>query len=302
MSMKYINRRVMPFVCAAVLALGGTGCASGGSASSEQTSSKATVKPPVEIDESSVPDDKEEQTDNIGQGLKGAYDILTGNKYTYKCTLTTNESDEQISIERYKSGNKLYQAQTTALGKRGFLSDGEKVYEFDYHTYSFTDEGTVLPDIIESVVKENLPQTSAHIDANENETAEEYTYMGDTYITVYDFYFNAQGALLRYTATYSVEGFDDYVETRTMTEFTSSVGDENIFSPAFTTTLTDFSAFSQADRQTYCSDICTKFGITDQMLTANGMSREGFKKISYGDFIGLVYRYSTALGGEDNDK
>ena len=65
----------------------------------------------------------------------------------------------------------------------------------------------------------------------------------------------------------------------------------------FTTTLTDFSAFSSADRQTYCSDQCAKFGITEQMLVSNGMTNESFKKISYNDFLGLIYRYSTGDNG-----
>ena len=70
------------------------------------------------------------------------------------------------------------------------------------------------------------------------------------------------------------------------------MGDESIFTPSFATTLTDFSAFSSIDRQTYCSDQCSKFGITEQMLVANGMTTESFKKISYNDFLGLIYRYS----------
>jgi hypothetical protein len=70
------------------------------------------------------------------------------------------------------------------------------------------------------------------------------------------------------------------------------VGDEGIFNPSFKTTLTDFSAFSSADRQTYCVDQCNKFGITEQMLVSNGMTAESFKRISYNDFVGLIYRYS----------
>ena len=293
----------MAFMCAAGLSVCLlTGCGGKGASSSEQTSSKVTVKPPVEIDDSSAADAPVQQVNNIGPFLQKAYEILSGNKYTYKCTLTSTENDEKIAIERYKSGNKLYQAQTTSLGKRGFLSDGTKVYEFDYYTYSYTDEGSVLPDVIESIVKENLPQTNSHAAPQEGESVEEYTYMGDTYITIYDFYFNDKGALLRYTTTYYMEGFDDIVETRTMTEFLSSVGDENIFSPTFAATMTDFSAFSQTDRQTYCTDFCTRLGITDQMLTSNGLSRESFKKISYSDFLGLVYRYGTDTGGEDAKK
>ena len=205
----------------------------------------------------------------------------------------------QKLVEGYKSGSRLYQSEQTSAGKRGFLSANGKVYEFDYLTYSYTDEGTVLPDVVESVVEENLPQTSSHINANEGEVAEEYTYMGDTFITVYDFYFDEKnGSLKRYTSTYSVEGNDDYVETRTVSELSSSVGDESIFTPSFTTTLTDFSAFSSMDKQTYCSDQCAKFGITEQMLVTNGMTSESFKKISYSDFLGLIYRYKNENGGK----
>lgn len=283
---------------AAALAMSLPACGGGGGSSQTDTP-RSTVKPPVEADVSEADSSETEPVENhIGQYLAAANDILCGDKYTYKCTLTADGLTEPVTIERYKSGSRLYQSQQTSTGKRGFLSDGEKVYEFDYLTYSYTDEGTVLPDVIESVVKENLPQTSTHIAAKEGETAEEYTYMGDTFITVYDFYFDEKnGSLLRYTATYSVEGNDDYVETRTISELSSSVGDDGIFNPSFKTTLTDFSAFSSADRQTYCSDQCAKFGITEQMLVSNGMTNESFKKISYNDFLGLIYRYSTGDNG-----
>lgn len=280
----------------AVLALSLASCG-GGSSSSQSGTPKSTVKPPVEADVS-VPHDSEPEPveSRIGPRLTSAYEIFSGEKYTFKCTLEADDLDEPVSIERYKSGSRLYQSQQTSKGKRGFLTSGGKVYEFDYLTYSYTDEGVALPDVIESVVAENLPQTSSHINAQEGEAAEEYTYMGDTFITVYDFYFDEKnGSLKRYTSTYSVEGNDDYVETRTVSELSSSVGDDSIFTPSFTTTLTDFSAFSSADRQTYCSDQCKKFGITEQMLVSNGMTTESFKKISYNDFLGLIYRYS---GGE----
>ena len=271
----------------------------GRSESSQSGTPKSTVKPPVEADVS-VPDSSEAEPEesHIGAYLSSAYEIFSGEKYTFKCTLESSDPLSPITIERYKSGSRLYQSQQTGAGKRGFLSTGDKVYEFDYLTYSYTDEGMVLPDVVESVVKENLPQTSSHIDPKEGEVAEEYTYMGDTFITVYDFYFDEKnGSLKRYTSTYSVEGNDDYVETRTVSELSSSVGDESIFEPSFTTTLTDFSAFSSGDRQTYCSDQCAKFGITEQLLVSNGMTTESFKKISYSDFLGLIYRYSSDKGG-----
>ena len=276
---------------AAVLALSLASCSKGSSSSQTETT-RSTVKPPVEADVS-VPDSKDEtpEKDNIGDKLRAAYNILTGEKYTYKLTLEANDLPQAVKIERYKSGSRVFQSQETEQGKRGFLSLGSNIYEFDYLTYSYTDEGLFMPDVIESVVKENLEQTASHIKPKDDEVAEEYTYMGDTYITVFDFYFDKKsGSLKRYTTTYSVEGDDDYVETRTITELSSSVGDERIFEPTFTTTLTDFSAFSSADRQTYCTDQCKKFGITEQNLVSNGMTYESFKRISYNDFVGLIYR------------
>ena len=295
--MYHINK-IPAMLIAALMCLSLASCKSK-TASSEEQNPKSTVKPPVAAQESSSEPEPQpqEQEDHIGQKLRAVYDIFKSDKYTFKCTLLSNENDDKVQIERYKSGSKLYQSQQTDKGKRGFLADGEKVYEFDYLTYSYTDEGKVLPDIIESVVDENLVQSSSHIDAKKGETAEEYTYMGDTFITVYDFYFNEKDdSLVRYTATYSVEGNDDVIESRTVDELTSSVGDESVFEASFVTTLTNFSAFSQADRKTYCSDICTRFGITEQMLVSNGMTSESFRKISYSDFLGLVYRYSSESG------
>lgn len=292
-------KKIPLFITAAALALSMASCGSG-SSSSEMP--RSTVKPPVEPDESVVDATGGEQqpaVSNIGEHLQAAYDIFSGERYTYKCSLEAKDIEKPIQIERYKSGSKVYQSQQTAQGKRGFLADGSKVYEFDYLTYSYTDEGIYLPDVIESVVNGNLPQTSTHIKAKDGEVAEEYTYMGDTYITVYDFYFDSKnGSLKRYTSTYEVEGNDDYVETRTVSELSSSVGETAVFSPSFTTTLTDFSAFSSADRQTYCMDQCEKFGIDEQKLVSNGMAIDSFKKISYNDFIGLIYRYAGNDGGK----
>ncbi|MCR5817276.1 MAG: hypothetical protein K6F91_10360 [Ruminococcus sp.] len=298
------NIKKIPLIlAAAVLALSMASCdkSSGGSSSTETP--RSTVKPPVEPDESvtdnSGGDAAVQNENHIGEHLNAAYEILSGNKYTYKCSLSAPNIEKPVQIERYKSGSKLYQSQQTSAGKRGFLSDGSKVYEFDYLTYSYTDEGIMLPDVIESVVKANLPQSSTHIAAKDGEVAEEYTYMGDTYITVYDFYFDEKnGSLKRYTSTYSVEGQDDYVEERTVTELSSSIGDENVLNPTFTTTLTDFSAFSSADRQTYCMDQCEKFGIDEQKLVSNGMTIDSFKKITYNDFLGLIYRYADSNGGK----
>lgn len=296
----YSIKKTAALVCALGLSAMLASCG-GKSSSSQSDTPRSTVKPPVEIEES-APDDSSDakaEENHIGDKLQAAYEILSGDKYTYKCTLSAADIGEPILIERYKSGNKLYQSQQTELGKRGFLSDGEKVYEFDYLTYTYTDEGMILPDIIESVVSQNLPQTSTHLAPKEGETAEEYTYMGDTFITVYDFYFEEKsGSLSRFTATYQVEGNDDYVETRTISELSSSVGDDSIFDPAFKTTLIDFSAFSSADRQTFCTDICAKYNITDQMLMSYGLTKEGFKKISYSDFLSLIYGYQSTSGGK----
>ena len=175
---------------AAALALSLVSCG-GGSSSTQSGTPRSTVKPPVEADVS-APDDSEDEPvqSHIGARLTSAYEILSGDKYTFKCTLEADDLAEPVTIERYKSGSRLYQSQQTSAGKRGFLVTDGKVYEFDYLTYSYTDEGIALPDVIESVVKENLPQTSTHIAAKEGEAAEEYTYMGDTFITVYDFYFD----------------------------------------------------------------------------------------------------------------
>ena len=295
-------KKITLAAAAVMLALSLVSC-SKGSSSSQTDTTRSTVKPPVEPDESvadnSGGDAAVQNESHIGEHLAAAYDILHGSKYTYKCTLEAKDIEKPVQIERYKSGNKLYQAQDTDKGKRGFLSDGSKVYEFDYLTYSYTDEGVIVPDVIESVVDANLTQTKTHIKKKDGEVAEEYTYMGDTFITVYDFYFDEKnGSLKRYTTTYSVEGDDDYVEERTIIELSSSIGDDSMLNPTFTTTLIDFSAFSSADRQTYCMDQCNKFGITEQNLVSNGMTYESFKKISYNDFIGLVYRYWDKNGGK----
>ncbi len=185
---------------------------------------------------SSADSDDSSQTDNSDTLLRKTYDFLNSESYSLRIKYTDYEGNV-TDIYRVADGDDFYQLQKNVIGESGSIRVGEECYDFDMVCGIYRKSSAERPDsIIESIIEENLPMTSTHI--NEEDAAlydvEEYTYTGDTYITVLDFCFDrSTGAPVKYTATYSVEGDDDITETREFYDFIPSFEPaENISSDA----------------------------------------------------------------------
>lgn len=108
-----------------------------------------------------------------------------------------------------------------------------------------------------------------------------------------DFYFDKESkALVKYTTTYTVEGQDDIVETRTINRLDNNI-DESVFNTDFTTSLVDFNSMSEDQRLGFCQGLCGSFGIsTDDMYEMN-ITTDQFKTIDYDTLFKLVYTYGS---------
>ena len=250
-------------------------------ASDSQSSSEA---------ESSQPEES-----NIGEYLSGVADIYDQGRYTLQCTITSTAFDGEVSLTRVVRDGDVYQLQQESMGSHGALTLDGKSYDFDYvcGMYRETDEEPDL-NVNEEVISLNLERTSIHEDPSQSDyVVEEYTYIGDTYITVMDFYFDKESkALVKYTTTYTVEGQDDIVETRTINRLDNNI-DESVFNTDFTTSLVDFNSMSEDQRLGFCQGLCGSFGIsTDDMYEMN-ITTDQFKTIDYDTLFKLVYTYGS---------
>ena len=232
---------------------------------------------------------------NVGEYLQGVADIYSKGEYTLECTLSSTAFDGEIKLTRVVRGEDVYQLQQEALGKHGAVTVDGKSYDFDYlcGMYRERDSKPEL-NLIEEIIRLNLEQTDTHEEeSSQNEYAvEEYTYTGDTYITVMDFYFDkTDKRLVKYTTTYSVEGQDDVTETRVIDRLDNSI-DETVFNTDFTYNLADFNSMSEDQRLGFCQGLCGSFGITTDEMYKMGISTDQFKTIDYNTLFNLVYTYA----------
>lgn len=273
------------------------------------------------------------QTDYSNTLLGRTYDFLNSESYSLRIKYTDFEG-KVTEIYKVSDGDDFYQLQTNDIGESGSIRVGEECYDFDLVCGIYRKSSAEKPDsIIESVIEENLPMTSTHINEEDAEMydVEEYTYTGDTYITVMDFCFDkSTGALVKYTATYSVEGEDDVTETREFYDFipafepievlssdgdsslaaddssvTESSLDDNssesepviqeidrsVFNTDFIQTLVDFNNMTEERRLGYCQAIFVTAGVSADELAQAEITDEKLKTISYEEFTSVVYLY-----------
>ena len=120
---------------------------------------------------------------------------------------------------------------------------------------------------------------------------EQYTYTGDTFITVIDFFFDkSDGHLVKYTTAYSVEGRDDIVETRTVKKLEKGA-DTSVFNAYFADTLVNFDTMSEPQRQGFCQGLCATWGVTADEMFRLGVSSDSFGKIDYDTLFTLIHTY-----------
>ena len=294
--MKYKKSAVI--ILALCFAFTAVSCGKGGNNSSSTADSGGTLSSVSENSSESLQTESSssetETTKNVqGKLIKQAYELFSGNNYTLKMKFTDSDKNV-VNVTRTVNGTKYCQVEQRKNNSRGYISDGSKNYAFDSTNgiYGTTEEVSITT-AVEAVVDDNLPMTTTHLSSQDTEKydVEEYTYTGDTFITVMDFSFDKKtGNLVKYTATYSVEGEDDVVETREYTEIKKGA-DEKLLDMSVLKKLTDFNSLDENARETLCRKICEKNGITSDMLTKDGFTYDGFKNISYDNFVDLIYKY-----------
>ena len=297
--MKY--RKLVAAVCAFCFALTAVSCGkSSGSSSSESTSSvsessSAAESSSAESQSDSSASDESQVQNAQGKLIKKAYDFFSGDKYTIKVKYTDDDGTV-TNITRAVSGDKYYQVQQCGKYKYGTVSDGNETYDFDHACGVYRkSQNDNVDTIIKSVVDNNLPMTTTHLGSQDTEKydVEEYTFIGDTYITVMDFSFDKKtGELVKYTTTYSVEGADDSVETREYKEMKSDA-DESLFNTEAAKKLTDFNSLTEDERFSFCKKVCAERGVTSDNISESGLTYDDFKTISYDDFTSLIYAYGS---------
>ena len=321
-------------LCAALMILC-TGCSDKNSSDSSVSDNKKNTvsssissesKADTETDskDSEDKDDDAQDSSDLGAGILQAYDFFQSSRYSMNVRYTDSEGNV-TEIYRVVNDGDFYQLQKNKIGESGSVKVGDECYDFDKVCGIYRKSSTEsLDSVIETVVDQKLPRTNTHIDPADtvNYDVEEYTYTGDTYITVMDFCFDKDnGELVKYTTTYSVEGMDDVTETRefynlipsapessseaysdsssaaepyTAIKDTVSEGsdiDESVFSTAVIDNLADFDNMTEERRLGYCQAIFVTAGISADDLAKAEYTDDKLKTISYDDFVTLVYTY-----------
>lgn len=289
----------------ALTVLAASGCGSSGSkdktaaasstrqtAETKNTEDTTTAESTPETTTAEDTESTSAETNELGEGLEKTCQLFDGD-YTYKVKTTFSDApDEEITAVVRRQGEKVYITYTDKGSKkpdRAYYCDGTNAYDIDFglKIYSSRDVWTDY-NLVQSLVEKSPEKTEAHPPESEQEySAEQYTYTGDTYMTVFDFYFDGDGILKEYSVTYTVEGQDDIVQNCKVEKLESSAeikGDP-------LEKLTDFGGMTEDQRLGFCQGICGEREIsTDNMYEMN-ITTDDLKRIDYNTFIELVYTY-----------
>ena len=292
-------RNIVPAVCALLMVFF-TGCSGDTDSSSSQEAPQAAEGSSAAAESSEVTLSYTPRT-NTGEKLKAVYDIISKGTYTFECELTGTNVPEPIRITRIVSGNDSYQLQQEKLGDHGTVTFSGKSYDFDYVCGMYRESTEAAqPGIIEQIVKGNVPRTETAV-KDERYDIEQYTYTGDTFITVIDFYFDKKdGHLMKYDMTYSVEGRDNIVETRTVLRLDNEA-DTSVFNAYFADTLVNFDSMSEPQKQGFCQGLCATWGITADEMFDLGVSSDSLDKIDYDTLFTLIHTCGKPRTGQDGD-
>lgn len=285
--MRIINKIFCVSLAALMLALSGCGKEEG---SSSKTESK-TETSSVGVENSDAEESSLKEKSNAGEYLTRLAEKLKQSEYTMKCTVTGSAYDGEIKLTRAVSGQNVYQTQQESNGSYGVISVDGKTYNFDTSAemYQLTEAEPPLS-IVEEVINRNLPFTEGNTEIDDNEAVtEQYTFTGDTYITNITFFFDKKsGDLIKYTLKYTIEGQDDMTETRIIDSM-SFEADKSVFDLSFLDSMTDFDGMTEDERVSFCSNICSKKGMTSDDLSKMDISEEDFKKMDFSTFLNLIY-------------
>lgn len=293
-----------------------TGC---GSAKADDDSSTVFVQTAAD---DNVTDDMTEPipTSLDGEYIMKAYKLLKSERYSVKITYTDPDGF-MTDIYRVVDGDNYYEQRTNSLGESGSICIGENSYDYDKlcGIYRRRDEGRP-ESLIETVIDQALPATDINKDPNESAkyAVEEYTYTGDTYITVMDFYFDkVTGLPVKYTTRYVVEeenGDEGMTEIRTINEIIAEDSDSavtdgetaeidrSVFDTSFIDKLTDFDRLGSEQKLSYCRTLFARVGVTQEQLDELDIDDDRIKGISYDELTALVYNCCTTDISEDETR
>lgn len=286
-------KRIASFICGSVMLFSAAGCSdietasSGAESSSSAPDSSSAAAPEAE----STAGRSYAPTTEIGDKLKKVCEIYDSGCYTLECTLTGTNISGETRITRVEKNGDLYQVQHERLGDFGTVTLSGRSYDFDYICGMYRErESAPVLNIIKQIEIQGVPRTNIHAPGEKAEyDTEQYTYTGDTYMTVLDFCFDKKdGHLIKYDTTYSVEGQDDIVETRTVTRLDTEA-DESVFNAYFTDTLVNFGTMTEEQRLGFCQGLFASYGIDTEDLSEFGVTSSGLGKIDYDTLASLVH-------------
>ena len=286
-------KKLICALCLCAVMAAGSACSSEEPSSADASSHEQTGLLPAE----SAPAAGESR---LGRDLQKVADIYRTKKYTLECTLESTELDSPVKIKRVVSGSDSYQLQTEAAGSHGTVTVNGKSYDFDRvcGMYRETDNVPGL-NIVEELERLGIAPGAMRDSDREKYSdynVEQYTYTGDTYITVMDFCFDKfDGHLIKYVTRYSVEGSDDIIETRTIDRLDTEA-DESVFNAYFADDFVNFDTLSEEERAGFIRGVCASRGITTEELFETGISANDLKTLDYDTLFRLVYTCGTRSG------
>jgi hypothetical protein len=277
------------------------------SAESSEASENADSSAEENTDESSSAAESDSQaeedsaTDSYepGENLANTAALFDGS-YTYKAKVTYSDTEGEAELIQVSDGENFYQRNTES-GTEGLAADvaylgtesGCKEIDYNLGVYAECDEMSGL-NIFKRIIEEQLEITSTHIPEDTGDyTVEEYTYTGDTYMTVYDLYFDKDGNISSYTVTYTVEGSDDIIQTVEILSVTDEA-DETLFDEKNLDELKDFDAMTEDERLAFCQGVCSQYSISTDNMYEMDITTDGLKRIDFDSFSSLVYTYAAA--------
>ena len=311
-----MKRKTTPIcLMAALMLVSAAGCGSSSKKNSSSETVGTTAPAVTSAEKSAQPEETTADTEQTeasseaaqsveefvpGDGLKKLCEQFAGD-YTYSVKSSySDDPDEVIEVKESRQGDKVYITYTDNGHKtadRAYWFNGEKAYETenDIGIYSERDEWTGY-NLMLSLADKKPTKTESNLpDAPEGGTIEQYTYAGDTYITVFDLYFDKDGGFTKYTVRYSVEGEDDLIETCEVTGLETSAeikGDP-------LEKLKDFDAMTEDERLGFCQEVCGERGIsTDDMYEMN-ITTDDLKRIGFEEFTELVWKYGESADKKD---
>lgn len=248
--------------------------------------------------------DKTDDTDTAENTDSGSEQFQPGDKlkklqqifeqdhtYSVKTSFSDDPENETTAVLTCQ-GEKVYITYSdkgSDTPDRAYWFDGTDAYDidFDMGIYSSRDK-MEQPNLLMQLIDSAPETTEAHPPAEMKDyTAEEYTFAGDTYITVFDLYFDKDDQLKKYTVTYTVEGEDDLVQNCEVLslEQKAEINDDPLEK------ITDFDTLTEDERLGLCQKICGEKGISTDDMYEKNITTDDLKRIDYETFTELVYTY-----------